>query len=182
MANFSLNLSQLGGRFAKDLLTLSLEASSVRLMVSSGRNISGGLNMPVNPRLVTDGRVEDPAGLSQIIKNGVSRLGFKGGAVVAAFPSLRVNARILNLPSVRGIKPEMAIPREARRIIGSALDFQELFWAPINVVGGGQSYYLVAAPKTELGVKWHPCQDGGHQGVAAPKTELIAFHQTLGMR
>ena len=128
---------------------MSIEDGSIRLMASEGRRVSAWLNMPFNPRMVSNGRIEDPQGLSTVIKNGVARLGIKPGSVATAFPSPRITTRIVSLPA-RGMQPDTVLPREARRLMGSAVDYHDLFWAPLSSSGLEQRFYLLAAPKGEL--------------------------------
>ncbi len=136
--------------FNKTLLTVSIESTSIRLMAAEGRRVRAWLNMPFNPRMVSNGQVEDPSGLSTVIKNALTRLGVKLGTVVAAFPSSRITSRVMTLPDVRGMNPKIVLPREARRTMGSAADYNYLFWVPLGKVGLEQRYYLLAAPKSEL--------------------------------
>ena len=138
------------GLFNKPLLTISIEGTSIRLMTSQKRRVGTWLDVPFNPRLVTDGRVEDVPGLATIVQESAERLGTKLGPVIAAFPSPRVTSRIMAFPAVRGMRPEQIVPREARRLMGSAVDYHYLFWNYLGKVGLEERYYLLAAPKGEL--------------------------------
>ena len=142
--------STLANAFNKSLLTVSIESASVRLMAIDGEKVTAWLNMPFNPRMVSDGRIEDPTGLSNVMKNAVMRMDIRLGRIIAAFPSPRVTSRIMTLPSVRAMRPDTVLPREARRVMGSAVDYHDLFWTPLSKVGIEQNYYLLAAPKGEL--------------------------------
>ena len=142
--------STLANAFNKSLLTVSIESASVRLMAIDGKKVTAWLNMPFNPRMVSDGRIEDPTGLSNVMKNAVMRMDIRLGRIIAAFPSPRVTSRIMTLPSVRAMRPDTVLPREARRVMGSAVDYHDLFWTPLSKVGIEQNYYLLAAPKGEL--------------------------------
>ena len=136
--------------FNRTLLTLGIEGGSVRLLASEGRTVLGWLSTPFNPRMVSDGRIDDPNGLAKVVGNAVARLGVNPGSVVAAFPSSRVTARVLSLPDVGGMRPSTLVPREARRIMGSAVDYHYISWTSLGKVGLEQRYYLVAAPKAEM--------------------------------
>ena len=143
-------LAKLENTFSKTIFTLSIEGASIRLLSTDGKRVLGWQSMPFNPRMVSEGRIEDPAALANVIKNAVTRFGIKVGMAVAAFPSSRVTSRVMSLPSVKGVKPDELIPREARRVMGSAVDFHYLFWTPLTRVGFEQTFYLLAAPKSEL--------------------------------
>ena len=123
---------QLGSAFSRSLLTVSIEGGSIRLMVSGGRRIIAWLTVPFNPRMVSDSRIEDPSGLAAVVKSSVARLGVKYGKVVAAFPGSRVTTRVVSLPAVSGVRDSVMLPREARRVLGSAMDFHHVFWAPLG--------------------------------------------------
>ena len=142
--------SSISNPFNKPVLTLSIEGSNVRLMTAEAGRISEWLELPFHPRAVNDGQIADPARLGQVIKIGVARLGLTLTDVVAAFPSSRISFHMMSLPTTAGIRPDRAIPREARRIMGSALDYHYPFWNSLGREGLEERYYLLAAPKGEL--------------------------------
>ena len=144
------SLGPLRNPFSNSLLTLSVESGSIRLMTSEKGRVASWLNMPFNPRLVSDGQIQDPEAMSTVIRNAVGRLGVRGTTLVSAFPSPRVTSRVMNFPSVGAVRPNTIIPREARRVMGSAVDCHDLFWTSLGKVGLQQRYYLLAAPKGEL--------------------------------
>ena len=143
-------LSELGSPFAKGVLTFSIEGTTLRLMASEGRRIHRWLSVPFNPRIVSNGRIEDPTSLSTVIKSALVKMGNKPGPLVAAFPSPRVTSRIMTLPPVKGMRADRVIPREARNTMGSAVDYHDLFWSPLSTSAMDQRYFLLAAPKGEL--------------------------------
>ena len=128
-------LGQLDNPFSKTLLTISMERTGFRLMVSEGPRVIWWLRMPFNPRMLSDGHIEDPHAMAAVLRNAVSRLGIKIGKVVAAFPSSRVTFHVVALPAVKGMRPEAVLPGEARRLMGSAVDYYYLFWTPLSKVG-----------------------------------------------
>ena len=139
-----------GNPFSRVLLTIGIENANVRLMAVEGRKVIGWLSVPFNPKLVSDGRIDDPSGLSTVIKQATARLGLKPGAKAAAFPSPRITSHVITLPDVRGMHPDSVLPREARRIMGAAVDYHDLFWTPLGKAGLTRRYYLLAAPRAEL--------------------------------
>ena len=142
--------SWLRSQFSKTVLTVSIETGTVRMMTAEGRKVGTWLEAPLDPNLVTDGRIDDIPAVAAVMKEAADTLGVTPGKVVAAFPSPRITARIMSFPAIRGIRPDQVVPREARRIMGPAVDYHYLFWSPLGRTGLEERYYLVAAPKAEL--------------------------------
>ena len=143
-------INKLTNRLKKVTVTISLEGTSLRLMTVEGGVVKGWLSLPFNPRLVDDGRIEDPNRLAEVLKTAVGRVDAVSGKVLAAFPSSRATSRVITLPNVKGLNPKSAVPREANRIMGSAADYHHLFWTPLKSEGLELRYFLLAAPKGEL--------------------------------
>lgn len=141
------NLTSLMG---SKVLTLTLEGPNISILSMQDRTVLKWLSMPFNPRLLGASGVQDPQSLANVIKTAVARAGGTNGKVLAAYPSARLTARALSLPPVRGLKPHNVIPREARRLMGTAVDYHHLFWEPLESFEGGNTYYLLAVPRNEM--------------------------------
>ncbi|MBI2857381.1 MAG: hypothetical protein HYX95_03590 [Chloroflexi bacterium] len=141
------------GRFRRGeggVLTLAIEGPTLRLLQVQKGCVTSWTTLPFNPSLMQDGRVANPAGLAEVIKNGLARLNGGQGPLVTVFPGTRLTIRVLAIPRVRGVKPEVMVPREARRILGAAAEQQILFWTPLKGTQMELRYFLVAVPRAEM--------------------------------
>ena len=84
----------------------------------------------------------------------------------------------MTLPPVKGMSPSKLLPREARRIMGSAANFHYLFWSPLKKAGLEQQYYFLAAPKGEM-VSF--LQALSMSGLKAKKVDSRALALTRGV-
>lgn len=146
MASFLVRL----GKSGQGVLTLSLEGSTLRLLRTKGGRVIGWVTLPFNPRLLRDGRIEDPPGLAEVIKNGLKQIGGSPGPLVVGHPGSRITVRNLAIPRIRGMRPDAIVPREARRILGPTADQQLVFWTPLTSSPLELRYFLLATPRAEL--------------------------------
>ncbi|MBI2165519.1 MAG: hypothetical protein HYU29_03840 [Chloroflexi bacterium] len=130
-------------------MTVSLDGPSLSLLSAKGNSILSWLTMPFNPRLLSAAGVQDPKGLSSVISSAVQRMGKAPRTVLVAYAG-RLTSRLMALPPVKGVNPDILVPREARRLMGTAADYQHLFWAPVEAASGTTQYLLLAAPRTDL--------------------------------
>lgn len=129
------------------LITVNIEGSSLRMTASRGRRILGWLNMPFNPTLVTDGQITNPQEMGVVIRNAVKRMGFAPSGVRAAYSGSRGIVRVVTVPLTPGVKPQLILDREARRILGTGVDQNHVFWRRLGATPAEQSYLFVAVPR-----------------------------------
>lgn len=134
----------------RPIMALSLEGSTVRIVVCRKGAITSWLSLPFNPRLLRDGLVEDPEGLATVIRNALARVGPLRARVIAAFSGARSVTRIITLPRLRGVGPEVVVPREARRLMGVTVENAYLFWARLERTETRERYYVLATPKAGI--------------------------------
>ncbi len=140
-------------RFARGggaLLTLSVEGSTLRLLTVNDGAINAYASLPFNPLFVRSGRIEDPKGLAEVVKNGLGRLGAGSGPVVAAFPGSQMIIRIITVPKVKGIKPDVVVPGEVQRVLGAAAEQRLTFWTQLAETAMDYRYYVLGVPRLDM--------------------------------
>lgn len=135
---------------AKRILTLSIEGTTVRILSASGDKVEAWHSALFNPRFIRGGFVADAPGLGEVIKNALEEKKFGKGTVVCAFPAVGTTSRILTLPKVERGQLATIVNREARRLVGAALDESYLHWRALPSTTAQQQVYLLTVPKEPL--------------------------------
>lgn len=137
-------------RFAGGKLSLSLDGTSVRLLIYQRRKVIDWINLPFNPELMKEGLISDPAGMAKVIRNALREKRIGERKVRAALPAFGVLSRLLTLPPGRDIRPGEVIPREARRLISVPPEENYLFWQKLAGPEYEQRFLVLAVPRQPL--------------------------------
>lgn len=136
----------LGG--AKSLLSISIEGTSLKLLASRGKRVLAWSTTQINPRFLRMGFVADPQGLASVIREAVSEKEFRGQhRVLASIPAFHSICRTLELPNLSEVRPEVAIPQQARRDFSYSAENSILRWQPLASVGGRLRFFIVSVPR-----------------------------------
>lgn len=135
---------------AKQILSLSLEGTTLRILSANGDSVEAWDSVPFNPRFIRNGYVADPEGLGQVIKNALEERKLTKGKVVCALSAVGTTSRILSLPKVEKGQLGSIVNREARRVVGSSLDDSYLHWRALPLKTAQQQVYLLTVPKEPL--------------------------------
>ncbi|MBM3459746.1 MAG: hypothetical protein FJX77_14590 [Armatimonadetes bacterium] len=106
--------------------------------------------MPLNPTLVADGQITNVQEMAVVMRNAVKRLGYVPSGVRAAYSGSRGIVRLVTIPQTPGVRPELVLDREARRILGVGVDQNHVFWRRLGATPTEQRYVLVAVPRPSL--------------------------------
>ena len=136
--------------FEKQVVSLSIEGTTLRIMSAVGSSVQTWDSVPFNPHFVRSGHVADAAGLGEVIKKALVERKLTKGKVVCAHPCVGTTSRIITLPKLKSGQLESVVSREARRLIGGALDDSYLHWRLLPLKGAQQQVYLLAIPKQPL--------------------------------
>ncbi|MFP4641930.1 MAG: type IV pilus biogenesis protein PilM [Chloroflexota bacterium] len=126
-------------------LTLSIEGSVLKVMSYTGKKVTGWVNFPFSPALVNRGFIADEGAVARVIQNAIANRGLKGSKVVAALPGVDSISRVISLPYGKDVDPEIAIPREVRRLTAVSLEENYLYWQALPQEEG--SFFTLAVPK-----------------------------------
>lgn len=142
-----------------NLLTVSLEGTSLRVLAFSGGRAVAWIGLPFNPMFLRNGFVANPEALAGVIRNalaskGLTRKGYlarlRPWQVAAAFPSFQSQSRIVAVPQASGVNSEEVINREARRWMNFNPQEHYLFWQEIARSGAQRQFFVLQVPKAPL--------------------------------
>ncbi|MBI4234369.1 MAG: hypothetical protein HY686_08010 [Chloroflexi bacterium] len=132
------------------VLTVSLDGTTLRLTASKGRRLLAWLSLPFNPQLVSDDLVNSPKDLAVVLRNAARRLNYVPSRVMAVYSGIRSVSRVLTIPAVRDVKPELILVREARRAIGVNPDQNYLFFRRVGKDQATESHFALSVPRQRL--------------------------------
>lgn len=135
-----------------DVLTLTVRGGQLRMLVAEGRNVKWFRVIPLNPAFTEGGAISQPESVANSVKNALEQEGgFKGvKRCVAALPGFHSLCEIVNLPSTREARPEVVLPREARRLFAFRPQTATLSWWRIPGTENTRRYALVITRRAAL--------------------------------
>jgi len=133
---------------AQKVVTLYLDDTSIRLMVTSGNRISKWDCVPLESGMVKNAMVLKPdevaAKIRQIFKVGK----IKSKKVILGVSGSNCITRPINLPKLPKEMLEEAVRREAKRALPVPPEQLYLQWQSISAPENGVKVFLVAIPRT----------------------------------
>jgi len=133
---------------AQKVVTLYIDDTSIRLLVTSGQRIRKWADVPLEPDLVKNSVVLKPeevaAKIRQLFK--VRKIGSK--KVILGVSGLHCLTRPLLLPQLPKDMLEEAVMREAKRVLPVSPEQLYLQWQSIPAPEGKVQVFLVAIPRT----------------------------------
>ncbi len=132
---------------AKRKVTLYIEDTEIKLLVSRGRKIEKWASYMLEPSLVRDGAIIDEINVAQAIKELFELQQVKEKKITVALSGLNSIFRVINLPQLPSKMVPEAIVNEASRAIPMPLDEVYLSHQIISSKGGEIQVFLVAYPR-----------------------------------
>ncbi len=133
---------------AQKVVTLYIDDTSLRLLVTSGQRVKKWADVPLEPGLVKNSVVlkseEVAAKIRQLFK--VRKIDSK--KVILGISGLHCLTRPILLPQLPKDMMEEAVMREAKRILPVSPEQLYLQWQPIPAPEGKAQVFLVAIPRT----------------------------------
>lgn len=142
-----------------NLLTVSLEGTSLRVLAFRGGKAIAWIGLPFNPTFLRNGFVANPEALAGVIRNALAGKGLtpKGylarlrpWRVVAAFPSFQSQSRIVVVPQARGVNVGEVINRESRRWMNFNPQEHYQFFQEIGRSQAQRRFFVLLIPKAPL--------------------------------
>lgn len=118
--------------FDRERLTLSLEATEVRLLIVRRQRVLRWDRLPLPAGVMRNGQVVQPMALGQVVARLVEKVNGPRRNAVVGLSGQRSLVRILNLPAVPPKLLDEAVRREARRELPLPLEELYLSWQVIN--------------------------------------------------
>jgi len=135
---------------AKEITTLNIEGSSIRLLTVKDKAVQKWGDMPLEPGLIKEGLILNPPGVGLVIRNLFVSQNAPKKDVIISLTGLRAIPRFLTMPKMSPHLLEEAIMREARREMPLPLEDLYLSWQVIGEVGNQQHIYLLGVPRDLL--------------------------------
>ena len=135
---------------AREITTLNIEGSSIRLLTVKDKAVQKWGDMPLEPGLIKEGLILNPPGVGLVIRNLFASQNAPKKDVIISLTGLRAIPRFLTMPKMSPHLLEEAIMREARREMPLPLEDLYLSWQVIGEVGNQQHIYLLGVPRDLL--------------------------------
>jgi Tfp pilus assembly PilM family ATPase len=130
-----------------DLVTLYIDDTSIRLLISQGQTIKKWASVKLEPGLIKGSIVLQEAEVIARIKQLLQSQEVTTKKVILGFSGLHSLTRPATLPQLpKAMLPE-AVVREARRVLPVPLDQLYLFWRIIPGSKGKIQIYMAATPR-----------------------------------
>jgi len=132
---------------SKQVVSLYIDDTSLKLLVAKGKGVKKWASLSLEPGLVSEGVITDPARLAHELNDLLHAQGVKGGKVIAGLSGLHCLYRVITLPDLpRAVLPE-AVNREAERLLPVALDELYISWQIIHDSKQEIRVFLAAYPR-----------------------------------
>ena len=136
-------------RGSQEMVTVSIEERSIRLLTVKGGAVQKWGQSPLEPGLIERGLIRDPAqvGLALVNLFGEQNVPTKEAITSLTVIGLGSTSQIFNLPKMRPNVLADAVNREARRVMPMPVDELYLTYQVIGEKGGMQQVYVLGAPR-----------------------------------
>ena len=132
---------------AGKVVTLSIDDSSLKLLVAKGKKVKNWADLALEPGLVRDGVVVDEAEVAARIKYLLKAEKVRTRKVVAGLSGLRCFSRLISLPELsQALLPE-AIRQETERIMPVPMEQFYLTWQIIAARRQEMQVFVAALPR-----------------------------------
>ncbi|MFC1934156.1 PilN domain-containing protein [Chloroflexota bacterium] len=131
---------------AEQIVTLYIDDTSLRLMVTDGKRVREWAESPLEPGLVENTVVVNEAEVVAKIQQLFKVLKVNTGKVIVGVSGLRCLTRPITLPPLPRAMLDEAVKREAERALPVPLDQLYLSWQTIPAPADKTQVFLVAIP------------------------------------
>jgi hypothetical protein len=129
------------------MITLDIEDNALKIVTFKGNNVVNAIEEPLEPGLVKDGVVLNPAAVGQIIVDTFKANGITEKNVIASVSGIGSIYRVARLPKLSGDLMSGAIKQEMSRLIPVPLDDLYTSWQIIPAGSGEVIVPIIAIPK-----------------------------------
>jgi type IV pilus assembly protein PilM len=131
---------------AKQIVTLYIDDTSLRLMVTYGKQIKQWADVPLEPGLVENAVVIKEAEVGAKIKQLFENQKVKTKEIIVGLSGFRCLTRPIILPQLPKVMLDEAVKREAKRVLPVPLEQLYISWQTIPAPEGKIQVFLVAIP------------------------------------
>ena len=147
--------------FSRSIVTLNIEGSSARVLITRGRKVIEWRCVPLTPGLVRDGLISDPLGLGPAFNYLFPSKKASEMKVITSLSGVHSIPRIVSLPEWSESLGHEAIMREAKRLMPVSLDELYLSWQAIGAKAGVRRCYLLGVPRSPVDAHVQALQQAG---------------------
>ncbi|MBM3154800.1 MAG: hypothetical protein FJ008_05630 [Chloroflexi bacterium] len=132
------------------MITLEITDSRINMVVLRGRQVQVAASLPLEPGLVNEGVIANPAVVSQRLREIMEYHGVAERQVIVGVSGMHSIYRTFNLPRLPRDMQDEAVRREAARILPVPESEVYTSWQAIDVSGTETMICLVALPRASV--------------------------------
>ncbi|MCJ7656150.1 MAG: pilus assembly protein PilM, partial [Dehalococcoidia bacterium] len=145
------------------MVTLDIEDTSIRIMSVAGRQVQPAASLPLEPGLVHDGVIIDPATVGRRIGELMAANGISERRAVVSISGIHSIYRVVNIPKLPKNLMEEAAKREMERLMPVPLNELYTSWQAINVTDIDTVICLVGMPRSTVDAMLETLRQAGLQ-------------------
>jgi type IV pilus assembly protein PilM len=145
------------------MITLDIEDTSIRIMSVAGRQVQTAASLPLEPGLVHDGVIIDPATVGRRIGELMAANGISERRAVVSISGIHSIYRVVNIPKLPKNLMEEAAKREMERLMPVPLNELYTSWQAINVSDIDTVMCLVGMPRSTVDAMLETLRQAGLQ-------------------
>ena len=128
-------------------VSLHIEASCVRAVVSNGKRISRWASLTLEPGIVRDGMILDTVRLGASIGAFLEQEGMAGLRVISSLGGVRCMPRTMTLPGIKTSLLDDAVRYQAEREMPIPIEGLYLPWALLQDTGSDRQVFAIGVAK-----------------------------------
>ena len=148
------------------MVTLDIEDTSIRIMTVAGRRVQTAASLPLEPGLVHDGVVINPATVGQRISELMAAHGISEKRATVSISGIHSIYRVVNIPKLQQKLMNEAAQREMERLMPVSLDELYTSWQAINTSDIETAICLVGMPRNTVDAMLDTLRQAGLQAEA----------------
>src|SRR4030042_1822441 len=145
------------------MVTLDIEDNSIKLMVVRGKQVEAAASLPLEPGLIHDGVIINPAAVGQRIRELMTAHGIAEKKVVVGISGIHSIYRTASIPKLPKNLIDEAARREAERVMPVPLNELYTSWQAISVSDIETAICLVGIPRSTVDAMLATLQQAGLQ-------------------
>ncbi|MFH1639395.1 MAG: pilus assembly protein PilM [Chloroflexota bacterium] len=157
-------------------LTVFVEDTNVRLLLSNGRFVEKWANILLDPDIVSGGVVRNEEKLASLIQEHLNLLRIRTKGVILGLSGFNSLYRIISIPDLPDTMLPEAIRHEAERVMPVSLDEVYLSYQPIPGVTSERRIFLAAFPKNSTDSLIRTIRKAGLQPTVMDLAPLAVNH------
>ena len=163
----------------KEATTVTIESGMMKILSTRMLDVVDYRVVPLSPDLYAGGVVVDATTTSRHLAAALADMKGAHRRVYAAIPGYQSAMRRLDLPDVREIDPNEVIPREARRVLGVAVDNSTLRWRKLPGRSRIARWLVAASSETSYSAITAVVNGTGHK-IRALELRPFALTRAVG--